>query len=99
MYGARLAREAAALDGRDHVILASAFGQAEGLVDDEAQRRTREIDFLVAAVDRDLARAGLDPHAGDGVLAAAGRISAALLVDDLLAARRGRSDEHTSELQ
>src|SRR3546814_12664713 len=45
-HGARLAREAAALDGRDHVILANAFGQTEGLVDDEAQRRTREKDFL-----------------------------------------------------
>src|SRR3546814_6775986 len=89
--GARLAREAAALIGRDHFTLANAFGQTDGLVDDETQRRTREIDFLVAAVDGDLARAGLDPHAGDGVLAAAGRISAALLVDDLLAERRGRS--------
>src|SRR3546814_18060849 len=49
------------------------------------------MDCLFAAVDGDLARAGLDPHAGDGVLAAAGRISAALLVDDLLAERRGRS--------
>src|SRR5690606_29004549 len=73
------------------VVAADAVGQAEGLVDDETQRRTREIDFLIAAVDRDLARAGLQPHAGDGVLAAAGRIGAALLVDLLFAQRRGRS--------
>src|SRR3546814_676788 len=86
----RLARQAAALDGRDDVVAADPVGQAERLVDDETQRRTREIDFLVAAVDRDLARPGLQPHAGDGVLAAAGRIGAALLVDLLFAQRRGR---------
>jgi hypothetical protein len=40
-------------------ILAGAIGNAERLVDDETQRRTREIDFLIAAVDRDLACAGL----------------------------------------
>jgi hypothetical protein len=68
-----------------------ALGDAERLVDDETQRRTREIDFLVAAVDRDLARARLDPDAGDGVLAAAGRIGAAEAVEDLLAQRRGRT--------
>src|SRR3546814_12140903 len=53
----------------------------------------REIDRLVAAVDDDLAGAGLQPHAGDRVLAAAGRIGAALLVELLLAQRslgRGR---------
>src|SRR3546814_2111176 len=55
----------------------------------------REIDRLVAAVDDDLAGAGLQPHAGDRVLAAAGRIGAALLVELLLAKRRlgrGRLD-------
>src|SRR5690606_14221289 len=86
--GAGLPREAATLDRADHVILAGPLGDRERLVDDEAQRRAREIDFLIAAIDRDLAGAGLHPDACDGVLAAAGRISAALLVQLLLAERR-----------
>ena len=86
---AGLAREAAAFDGRYDVILARAIGNAERLVDDKAQRRTSEIDFLLAAVDDDLARAWLQPDARDGVLAAAGRISAAMLVELLLTQRRG----------
>src|SRR3546814_5592805 len=51
---AGLAGEAAAADRRDDVILAAALGDVEQLVDDEAQRRAREIDRLVAAVDDDL---------------------------------------------
>jgi hypothetical protein len=86
---AGLAGKAAALHGADDVILALAVGDRERLVDDEAQRGTREIGFLIAAVDRDLAGAGLHPHAGDGVLAAAGGVGAALLVQLLLAQRRG----------
>src|SRR5687768_9450317 len=43
-----LARQSAALDGGDDVILAGAVGQAERLVDDQAQRRTGEIDLLIA---------------------------------------------------
>ena len=85
---AGLARQAAALDGGDDVILAVAVGDVERLVDDQAQRRASEIDFLVAAVDDDLARARLQPDARDGVLAAAGRIGAALLVELLLAKQR-----------
>src|SRR5438128_2133278 len=69
---ARLARQAAALDRRLDVILALAIGHVEHLVDDQAKRRTREIGFLLAAVDHDLARARLEPDARDGVLAAAG---------------------------
>ena len=65
-----------------------ALGDAERLVDDEAKRRTGEIGFLLAAVDDDLARAGLQPDARDGVLAAARRIGAAMLVELLLAKRR-----------
>ena len=86
---AGLARKATALDGADDVILANAIGYAEGLVDDEAQGRTREVDFLVAAVDGDLAGAGLHPDAGDRVLAATGCVGAAVLVELLLAQRRG----------
>ena len=67
-----------------------ALGDVERLVDHQAQRRTGEIDFLVAAVDGDLAGAGLQPDAGDRVLAAAGGVGAALRVELLLAQRRGR---------
>src|SRR4051794_14101258 len=77
---ARLARQAAALDRRLDVILALAVGDVEHLVDDQAQGRTSEIDFLLAAVDDDPARARFEPDARDRVLAAAGRICAALLV-------------------
>src|SRR3546814_13025747 len=65
-------------DGADHVILALPRRHVERLVDDEAQRRPREIDFLIATVDHDLARARLEPDARDRILAAAGGISAAL---------------------
>src|SRR3546814_7001531 len=74
---AGLARKTAALDGADHVILALPRRHVERLVDDEAQRRPREIDFLIATVDHDLARARLEPDARDRILAAAGGISAA----------------------
>ena len=86
-----LARQTAALDGADHVILTFALGDAEHLVDDETQRRTCEIDFLVTTVDRDLARTRLQPDASDGVLTTAGRIGAAELVQFLLT-QRGRAD-------
>src|SRR5690606_39548154 len=52
---------------------------------------TGEEHFLVATVDGDLAGARLEPHAGDGVLAAAGRVGAALRVE-LLFAQRGVRD-------
>ena len=58
---AGLAGKAAADDGGDDVILLAAVGDVERLVDDQAQRRAREIDFLLTAVDDDLARAGLQP--------------------------------------
>src|SRR6185503_548744 len=75
---AGLARQAATLDGGDHVVLAFALGDLERLVDHQPQRRPREVDFLLAAVDHDLAAAGLEPDAGDRVLAAAGGVGAAL---------------------
>jgi hypothetical protein len=89
---AGLARKAAALDEwRRHRTATFATSNLERLVDDETQRRTREIDFLIAAIDRDLAAAGLDPDAGDRVLAAAGCIGAALCIDFLFA-QRARQD-------
>ncbi|MBS1240123.1 MAG: hypothetical protein H6R45_829 [Proteobacteria bacterium] len=84
-----LARKPAALDRGDDIVLAFTLRNRERLVDDEAQRRAREIGFLVAAIDDDLAGAGLEPDAGNGILAAAGRIGAAERVHLLLAQRHG----------
>ncbi|MEN9924772.1 MAG: hypothetical protein RL268_898 [Pseudomonadota bacterium] len=91
LHGASLAREPTTLDGGNHVVLAGAVGNLERLVDHEAQGRTGEVDFLVTAIDSNLACAGLDPHAGHGVLAATGGIGAALGVHFLFAQRRGGS--------
>src|SRR5690606_24217216 len=88
---AGLARKTTAGNGADHVVLAFAPGDLERLVDDQPKRRTGEEHFLVAAVDGDLAGPGLEPHAGNRVLAAAGRIGAALRVE-LLLAQRGVRD-------
>ena len=87
LYGTSLARKTTTLDGGDNVILANAVGYVERLVDDEAQRRACEIDGLVAAIDHDLAGAGLQPDAGNRILAAAGCISAALRIDFFFAQR------------
>src|SRR3546814_1511743 len=81
---AGLAGKAAAGDGAIDVILLAPVGHVERLVDDQTKRRAGEIDRLIAAVHLDLAGAGLQPDASDGILAAAGGI---------------RSEEHTSELQ
>src|ERR1700688_1063552 len=82
-----LAGKAAADHGADHVELAEASGRDEGLVDQHAQDGTREIDLDLAPVHADLAGPSLDPHPGDGVLALAGGISAALRVHALLGSR------------
>src|SRR4029079_8251045 len=84
---AGLSRQAAALDGGDDVILTDTIGDAERLVDHQAQRRTSEIDRLIAAVELDLAGARLQADACNSVLAAAGRIGAAIFVELLLAQR------------
>src|SRR5581483_9834279 len=83
-HRAGLAREPAAADGADHVVLVAPIGDAEGLVDHHAQHRPREVDGDVAAVDRDLAGAGLDPDAGDRVLALARGVGAAEAVEPRL---------------
>ena len=87
-----LARQTATRNGGDDVELAIALRHVERLLDHHALRGARKVDRLVAAVDGDLARAGLDPHAGDSVLAAASGVSAALAVDFLLADRRRSLD-------
>ncbi len=91
LYSASLARKATALDCCDDVILAFAFGNAEGLVDDETQRRTCEINFLITAIDRDLARARLYPHAGNSVFTTARGVGTALRVNFTFTQRSGRS--------
>src|SRR5690606_11624920 len=87
-HSAGLARETRTGDGRDHVELAFALGDLERLVDHHAQNRAREVGVAGLAVDRDVALAGLHPNAGNRVLALAGRVGAAELVD-LLFARDG----------
>src|SRR3546814_5586184 len=59
----------------------------EGLLQQHAQHRTGEIGVAVLAVHDELARTGLDPDAGNGVLALAGRIGA----DELVELGLGRS--------
>src|SRR5215472_209693 len=88
--GTGLAGEPAAGDGGDDVILAQAIGHAEGLCDHHAQHWTREIDRALAAVDGDLAAAGLQPDAGDGVFAPTRGVGAALGIDLRLAGLGGR---------
>src|SRR5580704_7522720 len=82
-HRARLTGEAGALHGDGDVELAEAVGDLQRLGDHHAQHRPGEIDLLIAAVDRDLALARLDPDPRDGVLALAGGVGAALRVDHL----------------
>ena len=84
---AGLAREAAAGDRDDDVELAMAVRDVQRLLQDHAQHRPGEVLLDRALVDGDLARAGLDPDAGDRVLALAGRVGAPLGVDLLFVFR------------
>src|SRR5690606_30052343 len=70
------------------VILTGAVGDREGLLDQHAQDRPREIGLDRPRVDDDLARPRLEPDARDGILALAGRIGPALLVEFLNVLRR-----------
>src|SRR5690606_15197025 len=88
---AGLAREPAALDRGDDIVGAFAVGDEERLVNDQAQRRTREVNFLLAAVDGDLTAAWLEPYARNRVLAAASGVGATLRVDFLLAQHGSRA--------
>jgi hypothetical protein len=94
-HRARLPRESAPGYRADHVVLAGAVGQDQRLLDEHAQNRPREIGFQRPFVDGDLARAGLDPNPRHSVLALAGGVGAALLVellDVLRRLRRGRPE-------
>ena len=77
---ARLTRQAAALDGAHHVELILDAGHLEGLAQDHLQHGAREIFLDRLAVHLNLAGARLDPDACRGVLAPAGRVSAAKVV-------------------
>src|ERR1700722_7256224 len=98
-HRAGLAGEARADHGRFHVELAEPAGDLQRLGDHHAQHRPGEVDLLVAAVDGDLALAGLDPDAGDRVLALAGGIGAALRIADRLAGGFGRRAGRRQRLQ
>src|SRR4051812_30540424 len=71
-HGTRLARQTAAGDRADDVVLAGAGRGDQRLLDQHPQHRAGEIDFDFTGVDDDLAGAGLDPDAGNRVLALAG---------------------------
>src|SRR5581483_9982225 len=66
------------------VVLAVAIGRDQRLLDQHAQHRASEIDLELAGIDDDLAGAGLDPDAGDRVLALARGVGAAEAVEPRL---------------
>jgi hypothetical protein len=98
-HGAGLPGETAAGDADRHIILVDPFGDPERLLQDHPQDRTGEIGLEGPPVHNDLAGAGLDPDARDGVLALAGRIGAALFVELLHTDQRGRLRRRRGGLQ
>ena len=80
-HRAGLTRKAAAHHRADHIELVLALGRLEGLVDDHAQHGAGEIFFELPAVHGDPASAWFHPDPGNGVLALACGIGAALFVD------------------
>src|SRR5215213_5921564 len=88
---AGLAGETATVNVDGDVVLAFALGDLERLSEDHAQHGTGEVDLGRTTVDHDLAGAGLDPHAGNRVLALAGGIGAAERVELLDVLRGFRS--------
>ena len=96
LHGTGLTRQPAAAHGGNHVKLTAAVSDREGLVDHQTQRRTREIGFLILAIDDDLAGTGLDPYAGNGILAAAGGVGTALRIDFTVAQRHCHAGDFSS---
>ncbi|EGE55629.1 hypothetical protein RHECNPAF_890041 [Rhizobium etli CNPAF512] len=95
--GTGLAGEAAAGNGCDDVELAVTGSRDDRLAQDHLQHRAGEIVREFLAVDDDLAGARLDPDAGDGVLALAGRVGAAERID-LADVRRSSSFGSRAEI-
>ena len=81
--------KAAAGNRCDDVELAVTGSGDDRLLKDHLQHRTTEIFGEILAIDGDLSSAGLHPYAGDGVLALAGGIGAAEVVDLALVNRSG----------
>ena len=75
-----LTRQATTGDRRHHVELAFNTSHGKRLAQDHLQHRTGKVFRHRLAIDHDLARARLDPDAGNRVLALAGGIGAAQLV-------------------
>ena len=75
---AGLAGNTAAGHVGDDVELTGGAGNAEGLVDDELQGLETEVLIDGTAVDGDLAAAGVQTNAGDGLLSAAGAVEVGL---------------------
>ena len=85
-------------DRAHDVVLAEPVDDVERLADDHLQGRAGEVVAHDLAVDRELAGAGLEPDAGDGVLAAAGGVGAALRVElGLLRLGRGSDADGRAE--
>src|SRR6185312_5104726 len=80
-HRAGLARETAADHGAINVVLSRAVRHLEGLRDDHAQHRPREIHRRIPVVDNHLASPARQPDARDRVLALAGGVGAALSVE------------------
>src|SRR5690606_8999069 len=80
-YRTGLAGKAAAGDGADDVELALAVSGDNRLLNNHLQHGTCEVGHEITAVDGDLAGARLDPDAGNGVLALAGGVGTAQIVD------------------
>src|SRR5438128_8770236 len=72
-HSAGLPADPAAVDRRDHVVAIDGVRQPQWLRDDHLQRRPREIVLQRAAVQREAARSGDDPHTRHGLLATSGR--------------------------
>eukprot|EP00919_Chromeraceae_sp_WS-2016_P016640 GHVR01039774.1.p1 GENE.GHVR01039774.1~~GHVR01039774.1.p1 ORF type:complete len:227 (+),score=37.06 GHVR01039774.1:130-810(+) len=94
--GTGLTAETAAGNRDDNVVLVGAFGRHDRLLDDQLQHWTGKIGCKLTAIDRDLALAGLDPDAGNRVLALAGCIGTALRVE-LLQVHRGGVDSSSGD--
>src|SRR5690606_12500989 len=88
-HGTGLAREAAAGDGGDDIVLAAAVRRFDGLLQVHLKNRPGEILGELLVVHRDLAGARLHPNAGDGVLALAGGVGAAMSIELLHMDRSG----------